>query len=330
MQTEEQTREAMVRHIQPILSAAETASNGITTEAQDDADQHLHLTRERADEAAADRLERMTRLSDGLLEQAESLGREFESLAGQLGGSRETLREMTKAARQDTPAPLETPDAPGSQRTGGEEGLRSMYAGASKIRRSPRGDQQELEVDEQPADEVVAPDMAEEAATEVPEAEVAAETGDAETAGEAPDGEQSAGEIPDEPEVEDEPAARADDAPAADAEAVVEPDAQGEAVVEATADPADVAPVEEIHEADDAVVEAESGDEAAAEAETPEQAPDATAPDAGAAGELPWKARLLAMQMAVAGSSREEIEGRLRDEFEIADPSDVLDELLES
>lgn len=39
-------------------------------------------------------------------------------------------------------------------------------------------------------------------------------------------------------------------------------------------------------------------------------------------------ARLLAAQMAVAGSSRQEIEGRLRDEFGIEDASPILDGIL--
>jgi hypothetical protein len=46
-------------------------------------------------------------------------------------------------------------------------------------------------------------------------------------------------------------------------------------------------------------------------------------PRAGAAG-----ARLLATQMAVSGSSREEIAQRLRDVFEIEDPSEILDAIL--
>jgi hypothetical protein len=39
-------------------------------------------------------------------------------------------------------------------------------------------------------------------------------------------------------------------------------------------------------------------------------------------------ARLLAAQMAVAGSSREEIETRLRDEFGIQDAAPILDGIL--
>ncbi len=39
-------------------------------------------------------------------------------------------------------------------------------------------------------------------------------------------------------------------------------------------------------------------------------------------------ARLLATQMAVSGSSREEIEERLRNGFEIEDPSEILDAIL--
>ncbi len=43
----------------------------------------------------------------------------------------------------------------------------------------------------------------------------------------------------------------------------------------------------------------------------------------GAAG-----ARLLATQMAVSGSSREEIDSRLRSDFGIGDPSEILDAIL--
>ncbi len=39
-------------------------------------------------------------------------------------------------------------------------------------------------------------------------------------------------------------------------------------------------------------------------------------------------ARLLATQMSVAGSSRDEIENRLRNEFHVEDPEAVLDEIL--
>ncbi|HET7574434.1 MAG TPA: hypothetical protein VFJ99_04900 [Solirubrobacterales bacterium] len=52
----------------------------------------------------------------------------------------------------------------------------------------------------------------------------------------------------------------------------------------------------------------------------PEPAP---GPRSGAAG-----ARLLATQMAVSGSSREEIEQRLRSAFEIEDASEILDAIL--
>jgi cell division septum initiation protein DivIVA len=56
----------------------------------------------------------------------------------------------------------------------------------------------------------------------------------------------------------------------------------------------------------------------------PEQpAPAPEAPQADAAG-----ARLLATQMAVSGSSREEIEQRLRNRFEIEDTSPILDAIL--
>jgi len=52
----------------------------------------------------------------------------------------------------------------------------------------------------------------------------------------------------------------------------------------------------------------------------PEPAP---GPRSGSAG-----ARLLATQMAVSGSSREEIEQRLRSGFEIEDTSEILDAIL--
>jgi cell division septum initiation protein DivIVA len=49
----------------------------------------------------------------------------------------------------------------------------------------------------------------------------------------------------------------------------------------------------------------------------------AAGPRSGAAG-----ARLLATQMAVSGSSREEIAERLRSKFEIDDPGQILDAIL--
>lgn len=46
------------------------------------------------------------------------------------------------------------------------------------------------------------------------------------------------------------------------------------------------------------------------------------------AGNTPAGARLLATQMAVSGSSREEIEARLRNGFEIEDTASILDAIL--
>jgi cell division septum initiation protein DivIVA len=58
-------------------------------------------------------------------------------------------------------------------------------------------------------------------------------------------------------------------------------------------------------------------------AQTEESAPAPEPVQADAAG-----ARLLATQMAVSGSSREEIEQRLRNRFEIEDPTPILDAIL--
>lgn len=54
-----------------------------------------------------------------------------------------------------------------------------------------------------------------------------------------------------------------------------------------------------------------------------ESAPQPAGPRSGAAG-----ARLLATQMAVSGSSREEIATRLRSNFDIEDTSEILDAIL--
>lgn len=58
-------------------------------------------------------------------------------------------------------------------------------------------------------------------------------------------------------------------------------------------------------------------------AQSEESPPDPEAKPADAAG-----ARLLATQMAVSGSSREEIEQRLRNRFEIEDTAPILDAIL--
>jgi hypothetical protein len=60
---------------------------------------------------------------------------------------------------------------------------------------------------------------------------------------------------------------------------------------------------------------------AVAHSEEPAPAPEAVQADAAGA-------RLLATQMAVSGSSREEIEQRLRNRFEIDDPKPILDAIL--
>jgi len=60
---------------------------------------------------------------------------------------------------------------------------------------------------------------------------------------------------------------------------------------------------------------------AVAHPEEPAPAPEAPQPDAAGA-------RLLATQMAVSGSSREEIEQRLRNRFEIKDTKPILDAIL--
>jgi len=59
---------------------------------------------------------------------------------------------------------------------------------------------------------------------------------------------------------------------------------------------------------------------------TPEGAADPTS-ESEPAG-TPAGARLLATQMAVSGSSREEIETRLRNGFAIADATGILDAIL--
>ena len=60
-------------------------------------------------------------------------------------------------------------------------------------------------------------------------------------------------------------------------------------------------------------------------------APDPTSQSGGdPAGAIPASAKLLATQMAVAGSSRDEIEGRLRSEYGIDDPGSMLDTILGS
>ena len=59
--------------------------------------------------------------------------------------------------------------------------------------------------------------------------------------------------------------------------------------------------------------------------------PPAAEPESGEGAQengLSPGARLLATQMSVAGSSREEIENRLRDEFHIEEPESMLDGLL--
>lgn len=73
----------------------------------------------------------------------------------------------------------------------------------------------------------------------------------------------------------------------------------------------------------------ESGDREQAPTE-PEPAPVAEAVPGGPAsiGGTPAGARLLATQMAVSGSSREEIEARLRNGFAIADTQAILDAIL--
>ena len=61
-------------------------------------------------------------------------------------------------------------------------------------------------------------------------------------------------------------------------------------------------------------------------AEAPGPAPTELRPEAGDG--TPAGARLLATQMAVSGSSREEIEARLRNGFEIEDTASILDAIL--
>jgi hypothetical protein len=70
--------------------------------------------------------------------------------------------------------------------------------------------------------------------------------------------------------------------------------------------------------------------EGGAETEGPEAGPERPAPERPERRRLPSAAaaeaaRLLATQMAVAGSTREEIEARLRDEFGIVDAGSILD-----
>lgn len=66
--------------------------------------------------------------------------------------------------------------------------------------------------------------------------------------------------------------------------------------------------------------------QSAADASDPD--PEPTAPRAGRRSGNPAAARLLATQMAVSGSSREEIEARLRSGFEIEDTAPIIDAIL--
>jgi cell division septum initiation protein DivIVA len=85
---------------------------------------------------------------------------------------------------------------------------------------------------------------------------------------------------------------------------------QSDAVKEAASDPESSAPLREAPRL-----------RAVTHAEQPAPAPEAEQADAAGA-------RLLATQMAVSGSSREEIESRLRNRFEIEDTTPILDAIL--
>ena len=107
------------------------------------------------------------------------------------------------------------------------------------------------------------------------------------------------------PPLEDTPAAEAAAAPGG----VAAPEAAGE-----SAEPEASAAVEEPDPAPEPVPE------------PPPPAP--SAPAARPTGPASAGARLLATQMAVAGSSRDEIASRLENEFGIADPDEMLDGIL--
>ena len=63
-----------------IIDAVEQAAAGVIDDAEAQAKEHLERSRTRADRLAAERIRAITELTDGLIEQAEALKRQADSL----------------------------------------------------------------------------------------------------------------------------------------------------------------------------------------------------------------------------------------------------------
>jgi hypothetical protein len=88
-----------------IIDAVEQAAAGVIDDAEAQAKEHLERARTRADRLAAERIRAITELSDGLIEQAEALKRQADSL---IAAFAEANAEVVTVGEED----IEPPDAP--------------------------------------------------------------------------------------------------------------------------------------------------------------------------------------------------------------------------
>ena len=86
-----------------IIDAVERAAAGVIDDAEAQAKQHLERARERADRVAEERIRAITELTDGLIEQAEALKRQADSLIAAFGEANAEVvslgEEGTRASR---------------------------------------------------------------------------------------------------------------------------------------------------------------------------------------------------------------------------------------
>jgi hypothetical protein len=261
--------------IRGIISSAEAAANAVRHEAEQRAQTRQRIAEEEAERIVADarsnaeallaeRIRRISELSDGIVERGESIVAQLdraEEVRAQLQRLADSLGETAEGLAHEL---------------GGEQPVARGAAAAAEAPAKPHGD---------PIAEATAAPVAE-PEVDTAEPEPAAEPAQAETVEPEPEAEE-------EPEAEVPPLREADE-PAVEASAAIE------------------------------VVDIVEQRREALRSDEPEAAEDRREPDEQ------LSARLVALQMAVAGGNRGEVAEHLRRTFDVGDLAGILDDVFGS
>ena len=108
-----------------IIDAVEQAASGVIDDAEAQAKEHLERSRTRADRLAAERIRAITELTDGLIEQAEALKRQADSL---ISAFVEANAEVVSLGDEDL-GPPDEPPAPAEPEAGEPAGPQEEVVG---------------------------------------------------------------------------------------------------------------------------------------------------------------------------------------------------------